>query len=109
MTEKLTDERIAAFRDDKSALRAVFLDDIRALTTEVLESRAALEAQAARIAELEAENERLGKALADAKAQIMAADACANRHNAAGHLTDRALWSDRAISTIDAALGGNHD
>ena len=73
------------------------------------EAANALEAQAARIAELEAENERLGKALADAKAQIMAADACANRHNAAGHLTDRALWSDRAISTIDAALGGSHD
>jgi len=54
----------------------------------------------------EAERDRLRDALTQVRSEIGAAEIVGAR-NSAGYLTDRALWAERALSTIDAALKGD--
>lgn len=56
------------------------------------------------------EVERLREALTTAQAELATMDALMSesgwRNNASGHLTDAALWLDRAMSTVRSALNG---
>ena len=68
------------------------------------EAAAEITALRAALSAKDEEVKRLREALAEAKAAILVADVMDARHNAAGYLTDRALWHDRAMTIIETAL-----